>query len=139
MIIWNSHAFNLTDQDGKLEAWMNLYFAPPEEQLYPQRGIPLDVDALFKMDVPAFHAEEVCGVFTLPKRSNLFELSSHMHQRGKRLRTSKVPGTAAAGPTTASACSPFGPDAAFQTTDLCAGAPCESTRCRPKPATAMAT
>ncbi len=126
VIIWNSHAFNLTDQDGKLEAWMNLYFATPEEQLYPQRGIPLDVDTLFKMDVPPFRAEEVCGAFTLPKRSNLFALTSHMHQRGKRFRIWEGAWECNGGPNNAQPCSPFGADVAFQTTDLCAGAPCES-------------
>jgi hypothetical protein len=127
VIIWNSHAFNLTDEDGKLEAWINLYFAPPDEQLYPQRSIFVaNPSILFKMDVPPFRADEVCNVFTLPKNSNLFELSSHMHQRGKRFRIWEGSWTCAGGPNDGNPCSPFGPDAAFQTTDLCAGAQCQS-------------
>ena len=127
IIIWNSHAFNLTDEDGKLEAWINLYFAPPADQQYPLQGIFVaDPPILFKPDVPAFKAEEVCNVFTLPKHSNLFELSSHMHHRGIRFRDWEGSWTCAGGPNDGNPCSPFGPDAAFQTTDLCAGAPCQS-------------
>ena len=67
MIIWNSHAFNLTDENGKVEAWINLYFAPPEEQLYPVTQIFVaDPPILFKMNVPPFQAEEVCNIFTPP-------------------------------------------------------------------------
>jgi len=127
VIIWNSHAFNHTDEDAKLEAWINLYFASPDEQLYPLRGIfEADPPILFKMTVPAFKAEEVCNVFTLPKHAKLFELSSHMHQRGKRFRTFEGDWECSGGPNGGQACSPFGPDAEYQATDLCAGRPCEA-------------
>ena len=39
MILWNSHAFNLTDRPGQLEAWLNFNFAKPEERLYAAQGI----------------------------------------------------------------------------------------------------
>jgi hypothetical protein len=127
VIIWNSHAFNVTDEDGKLEAWINLYFAAPEEQTYPQQAIFVaDPPILFKTLVPPFKADEVCNVLTLPKRSQVFELSSHMHHRGKRWRTWKGSWTCQGGPNDGDPCSPFGPDDAFGTTDLCAGAPCQS-------------
>ena len=127
VIIWNSHAFNVTDEDGKLEAWINLYFAAPEEQQFPVDGIFVaQPNILFKTDVPPFHADEVCNVFTVPPDANLFELSSHMHQRGKRWRTWEGAWTCQGGPHDGDPCSPFGPDPAFQTTDLCAGAPCQS-------------
>lgn len=127
IIIWNSHAFNLTDQPGKLEAWLNLYFAPPETQRYPATDIFIaDPPTLFKMNVPPFQAEEVCNVFTLPPNSQIFELSSHMHQRGKRWRTFEGAWRCQGGANDGDACSPLGPDEAFETTDLCAGAPCTS-------------
>ena len=66
MIIWNSHAFNLTDEDGKLEAWLNFYFAAPDEQQYPLQGIFDAIRRSFKMNVPAFQAEEVCNIHALP-------------------------------------------------------------------------
>jgi hypothetical protein len=132
LIIWNSHAFNLTAETGKVEAWINLYFAKPEEQIFPVTQIFVaDLPILFKMNVPAFQAEEVCNVLTLPADAQLFELSSHMHQRGKRWRTFKGAWRCQGGEHDGAACSPFGPDDAFETTDLCAGAPC-SSRLPPK-------
>jgi cysteine-rich repeat protein len=86
MIWWNSHAFNLTDKDGLLRAWINFRYAKPEERLYFSSGI-FDLSAIFKMVVPAFQQQEVCNINVLPKNANLFELTSHMHQRGKRWRT----------------------------------------------------
>jgi len=127
VIIWNSHAFNLTDQDGKLEAWINLYFADPDEQQYPLQPVFVaDPPILFKTNVPPFKADEVCNVFTLPKRAQLFELSSHMHHRGKRWRTWDGAWRCQGGPHDGDPCSPFGPDESFSTTDLCAGAPCKT-------------
>ena len=86
MIWWNSHAFNLTDKDGLLRAWINFRYAKPDERLYFSSGI-FDLSAIFKMVVPAFQQQEVCNINVLPKNANLFELTSHMHQRGKRWRT----------------------------------------------------
>ncbi|HSP95961.1 MAG TPA: hypothetical protein VL049_01780 [Candidatus Dormibacteraeota bacterium] len=125
MIIWNSHAFNTTDTDGKLEGWINFDFAPPEEQLYPLDGI-FAADKIFTMNVPAFHAQEVCNVFELPPNAKLFEISSHMHQRGKRWRTFDGAWRCDGGENAGAACSPYGPDAAYETPDICAGAPCRS-------------
>ncbi|HSP98162.1 MAG TPA: DUF4215 domain-containing protein [Candidatus Dormibacteraeota bacterium] len=86
MIWWNSHAFNLTDKDGLLRAWINFTYAQPADRLYFANGI-FDISAIFKMVVPAFQQEEVCNINVLPNDANLFELTSHMHQRGKRWRT----------------------------------------------------
>ena len=141
VIIWNSHAFNLTDQDGKLEAWINSYFAKPEEQQYP-----VDADLRRRPSDPLQDERPaVQGRRGLQRASRcradaqLFELSSHMHQRGKRWRTLDGRLACQGGPHDGEACSPFGPDDAFETTDLCAGAPCQSKRCRPRPAIATAT
>jgi hypothetical protein len=63
---------------------------------------------------------------TLPPHSAIFELSSHMHQRGKRWRTFDGAWQCQGGANDGDACSPFGPDTSFATADLCAGAPCTS-------------
>jgi hypothetical protein len=127
IIIWNSHAFNLTDQPGRLEARLNLYFAEPETQRFPAIDIFLaSPGTLFKMVVPPFEAEEVCSIFTPPANSEILELSSHMHQRGKRWRTFEGAWRCQGGADDGNPCSPFGPDEAFETSDLCAGAPCTS-------------
>src|SRR5690606_11488240 len=86
MIWWNSDAFNLTNKDGELRAWVNYSFAKPEDRLYFADGI-FNTSAIFKMVVPAFQQQEVCNIQVLPQNANLFELTSHMHSRGKRWRT----------------------------------------------------
>ncbi|MBX3028119.1 hypothetical protein KF840_24795 [bacterium] len=127
MIIWNSHAFNTTDTDGKLEGWLNFYFAPPEEQRFPLRGI-FDTSKIFTMNVPAFRAQEICNVHELPPNAKLFELSSHMHQRGKRWRTFDGAWRCDGGANSGLPCAPYGPDATYETPDICAGAPCRSVK-----------
>ena len=124
-ILWNSHAFNLTDERGKIEAWLNFDFAQPEDQSFPGRDI-FTAFSIFDMTVPPFEAQEVCNIQTLPGNAHLFELSSHMHQRGARFRAFLGAFRCAGGPYDRTPCSPFGPDAAFATADLCAGAPCRA-------------
>jgi hypothetical protein len=124
-IVWNSHAFNLTDEAGKLEAWVNLYFAEPAEQQHEVRRI-FDVSQIFKPEVPAFSTAEVCHFYRFPKNAHLFELSSHMHKRGKRFRIWLGEFACQGGPHDGVACAPTGPD--FDSPDLCAGAPCLSLR-----------
>ncbi len=124
-IVWNSHAFNLTDEAGKLEAWINLYFAAPEEQQHPVHRI-FDVSQIFKMEVPAYSTAEVCHFYRFPKNGHLFELNSHMHKRGKRFRIWLGEFACDGGPRAGSACMPTGPD--LDSPDLCEGAPCVSLR-----------
>jgi hypothetical protein len=104
---------------------LNFEFAPPEEQVYPLRGV-FNTDEIFSMNVPAFQAEEVCHIQVMPPHAQLTELSSHMHQRGKRFRTFDGAWRCRGGTRDGAACSPYGPDLTFATPDICAGAPCES-------------
>lgn len=124
-IVWNSHAFNLTDEDGKLEAWINLYFAEPAEQRHEVRRI-FDVSQIFKMEVPAFSTAEVCHFYRFPRNTHLFELNTHMHKRGKRFRIWLGEFACDGGPNDGAACMPTGPD--LDSPDLCAGRPCRSLR-----------
>src|SRR6185369_7657022 len=119
MIFWNSHAFNLTDSPGKLEAWVNFTFAPPEQQIYPVDDI-FDTSQIFATDTPPFQAQEICNTYFLPPKSQLFELSSHTHKRGKRFRTFRGAFRCAGGPNNRAACDSLGPDAERHTADLCA-------------------
>jgi len=123
LILWNSHAFNLTDLEGTLNAYLNFEFAAPEEQLTPARQI-FNTEEIFTMNVPPFSAQEVCNIHQLAPNTNLFELGSHAHQRMKRWRTFLGAFTCDGGPRTGTPCSPFGAD--FETPDICAGAPCVS-------------
>jgi hypothetical protein len=90
-IVWNSHAFNLTETDTTMEAYYNFNFAEPADQ-DPMVAI-FDADTIFAMDVPAFEKQEVCGTFVLPRNSYLFELSSHAHRHLEKFRIWLPPNT----------------------------------------------
>jgi len=122
MVLWDSHAFNLTDVPGTLHAWVNFDFAPPSAQTPTARIF--DSTEIFKMNVPVFQTEEVCRVHELPQNAHLFQLSSHGHQRMKRWRTFLGAFTCKGGPADGQACEPLGYD--FVSPDVCAGAPCTS-------------
>lgn len=121
MILWTSHAFNLTEKPGKIEAWANFEFAAVDAEQVPARKF-LVLEEVFKLVAPAFSTDEPCSVFTFPENSHVFEWSSHMHQRGRRWRTFRGAFRCASGPAAGAACSPFGYD--FDSPDVCAGAPC---------------
>ena len=123
MVLWNSHAFNLSDTEGKLEAWLNFDFAPPEEQKIPTIQI-FNADEIFKMNAKAFSTDEPCSLQVLPGGAHLFELSSHGHQRMKRWRTFLGAFRCEDGPAQGQACSPLGYD--FDSPDVCQGARCIS-------------
>jgi hypothetical protein len=123
MILWSSHAFNLTDEAGKLEAWLNFEFAEPEEQETPAVEI-FDVSAIFKANAPAYTTDEPCNISIFPRRTHIFELSSHMHKRGKRWRTFLGAFRCQGGPADGQPCSPLGYD--FVSPEVCGAAPCVS-------------
>ncbi len=125
MIIWNSHAFNVSDQEGKVEAWLNFQFAPPEDQQIPAQQI-FNANDLFKMSVPVFKTQEICSPNPLPKNTQVYELSSHAHQRMKRWRTFMGAWTCDGGPADGASCSPVGYD--FVSPDVCQGSPCKSMK-----------
>jgi hypothetical protein len=125
ILVWNSHAFDVTDESATLDMWMNFYFAAPDEQLHLLERFT-DVSAIFKMLVPPFAVEEVCNRYVMPAGAKVVELTSHTHKRGKRFRIFRGDFSCQGGPNTGQACSPFGPDPGLPVPDLCAGAPCQS-------------
>ncbi len=125
MLVWNSHAFNVTDKPGKLDIWVNLDFAAPEEQRYPLQRFT-ELSEMFRLAVPAFGAQEICGRYVVPPRAAVIELSSHNHKRGKRFTTWEGAFACQGGPNAGAACSPFGTEPGLGLDDLCAGAPCTS-------------
>jgi len=123
IIMWNSHAFNLSEHPSKVEAWLNFEFAPPDEQETPALAI-FNAEEIFKANVPPFETREPCHIQTMPPRAQLFELTSHTHQRGKRWRTFQGAFRCEDGPNRGEACSPLGYD--FASPDACGGARCVS-------------
>ena len=92
VVVWNSHAFNLTQSASTMAQYLNLDFAQPEDQLYPLRDI-FDARWIFAQDVPAFGQQEICATYTIEQGARLFELASHTHVRGVRWRTWAPPNT----------------------------------------------
>ena len=83
--VWNSHAFNLTDEPTYNQQWYDVYFAPPQDRSYPIRGI-FDADDIFVENVPPFEEREYCRTMTLGVGTRLFELSTHAHSRSRLFR-----------------------------------------------------
>jgi hypothetical protein len=125
ILVWDSHAFNVTDSPAPLDIWMNFDFAAPDEQIdLLQRFV--DISAIAAMRVPAFGLEEVCNRHVMGAGTRLLDLSSHTHKRGKRFRVFQGDFSCAAGPNAGQACDPLGPDPQFPVADPCAGSPCQS-------------
>jgi hypothetical protein len=86
VVVWNSHAFNLTTFGSTMDQYLNIDFAQPADQLYPAQAI-FDDTSIFVMTVPPYESREYCRTLTLPANARLFHLSSHMHKRGVLWRT----------------------------------------------------
>jgi hypothetical protein len=127
ILVWNSHAFNVNDEDAEFRMWMNLEFAKKEEQIHPLFGI-IDTSRIGDAGAPAFGTNIVCQRYVLPENVSLLELSSHVHKRGKRFRIFRGEFICAGGANYGATCSPLPPDPDFPVPDLCQGAPCLARR-----------
>lgn len=82
VIVWNSHAFNVTDAPVTNQQWLNLFFARQPERLYPLRGI-FDARDIFVQDVPPFQKRTYCRTVLFDKGARITDFSSHTHKRGE--------------------------------------------------------
>jgi cysteine-rich repeat protein len=85
VIVWNSHAFNLTSTPTTNEQWLDLYFAGPNDRAYQVDQL-FDSSDIFVENVKPFRSHEFCRTHTFAKGTRLFQLSSHNHKRGKLFR-----------------------------------------------------
>jgi len=92
IVVWNSHAFNLTPTPSTMAQYLNLALAEPDEQRYPLEDI-FHARWIFAQDTLPFTTEEICATYTIPQHARLFQLSSHTHLRGTRWRTWAPPNT----------------------------------------------
>ena len=81
VIIWNSHAFNLSNKATTIEQYNSFEFATPAESTYRNRGI-FDAKNIFVANVPPYERRTYCSTTTLPIGARLTELGSHAHKRG---------------------------------------------------------
>lgn len=123
ILIWNSHAFNVYDEDAKLDIWVNLEYAAPEEQVHELQKFT-DASRIWIMKPPAYGADQVCQHYTAPRGMNLITFNSHMHKRGKRFQIWDGGFQCEGGPNDGAPCVPDGPDPDYPVEDLCAGAAC---------------
>ncbi len=107
LIVWNSHAFNLTTQDTEMEAWINMTYT--DQRTWPAQGLFNDT-WIFTQNVPAFQQREYCATHTFAEGTRLFQLSSHTHKRGVRWLYYAPPQTPCASP---SVCSPGNSNSIF--------------------------
>ncbi len=121
-VVWNSHAFNVTDEDGSLRGWLNFGFAQPDERVHFVSAINND-EQIYKMNVPPFAAQEICHHHVFPPDTRLFELNSHTHRRGKRFTVYDGRYACADGPSAGEPCSPE-PETALTNSDICVGTEC---------------
>lgn len=85
IVVWNSHAFNLTETDTTMEQYYNLTFAGAADQQYQVQAV-FDDTEIFTQQVPPFETREYCRTFTFPQNARLFQFSSHTHRFGKLFR-----------------------------------------------------
>jgi hypothetical protein len=125
ILVWNSHAFNVTDEPADLDMWVNFEFAPKDEQLRPLTRV-VDISKIFAPNVPAFGTDLLCQHNVLPPNVSVLDLASHVHRRGKRFRIFLGRFACSGGPRAGEPCSPLPPDPNLPVPDICEGAPCEA-------------
>ncbi|MCS5636814.1 MAG: hypothetical protein NZ990_09875 [Myxococcota bacterium] len=108
VVVWNSHAFNLTDQDSTMEQYLNIRLAGPEDRLYPLRGI-FDAASIFSENVPAYQTQEVCRTYTIEQGAQLFHINSHTHEFGVKFRIWEPPNAPCAPDANGNGCFPGDP------------------------------
>ncbi|HEX6241638.1 MAG TPA: hypothetical protein VFZ61_12110, partial [Polyangiales bacterium] len=64
LVIWNSHAFNLTKKDTTVEQYHNFWYARPESRKFRVKAI-FDIRYVFSMTVPPFESREYCASYNV--------------------------------------------------------------------------
>jgi hypothetical protein len=88
-ILWfNSHAFNLTEQDTELDARVNYYYAQElKQEMRPTNIIKLEnsPDGL-----PPFTRKTICNKSVVPLNYQIAMMTGHTHRRGEHFWISNV-------------------------------------------------
>jgi MYXO-CTERM domain-containing protein len=108
VIIWNSHAFNLTEQDSTMDQYLNIRFANAADRLSPVQGI-FDSVSIFSEDVPPYGTQEVCRTYEIVQGARLFNINSHTHRHGVKFRVWEPPHPACAPDALGNGCFPGDP------------------------------
>ena len=77
---WNSHAFNLSNEDLAMDGRLNWRFAQDAEI----RSEPIfDADQILNISIPPFEEKTFCQTWVAPRYSRIYNILSHYHQRGR--------------------------------------------------------
>ena len=92
ILYWNSHAFNLTQQDHLMNGRINFLYT--DNPVHKAKGfLGMTSGDIFKPSTPPFERSEVCAELELPVGSRIIRLSSHTHKRGERFEIFHPDGT----------------------------------------------
>ena len=84
--IWNSHSFNLTQEDTTVAQYMNFTYIASEDRQY-QREDLTNLNDIFAMGTVApFTSKQACATFALPVGTRMVTLTSHTHKYGTDFR-----------------------------------------------------
>ena len=81
LFYWNSHAFNLTTQDGFHHVWINMEFA--DDRRFKAERINHAVHLVAAAGTPPFEKQTVCRDFVFDQGDGMLSLTSHTHKRGE--------------------------------------------------------
>lgn len=92
LIYWNSHSFNLTQQDHLMNARLNYLFA--EEQEHVSRAIPISFSSLYQAaGTPPFTEARYCNQIVFEKGTRITEATQHTHRFGRHFEAWLPDGT----------------------------------------------
>ncbi|NND67741.1 MAG: hypothetical protein HKN19_09150, partial [Halioglobus sp.] len=79
---WNSHAFNLTTEDGIHHVWNNLFFA--NDRRFQANHVTYSTHIYAGVGTPPFEKRTVCRDYEFNQGDGVLSLTSHTHKRGER-------------------------------------------------------
>jgi hypothetical protein len=91
LLYWNSHAFNLTNEDATMHAWINLYYA--KNRQHELHNVTVTQSIYAATGTPPFTSKNVCGSWVAPQGAQLYNLTSHTHKRGHNFTVDLSDGT----------------------------------------------
>lgn len=78
---WNSHAFNLTNEDANHFVWRNLFYT--DDRRFDAEYFTYSTNIGAGAGTPPFEKQTVCRDFRVNQGDGLIYLSSHTHKRGE--------------------------------------------------------
>jgi hypothetical protein len=91
ILYMNSHAFNLTNEDTQLHAWINLFYA--KDRRDPIQTLAITDHLYIAAGLAPFATKNYCATWTAPQNAYLYTLGSHTHKRGRNFTVDQPDGT----------------------------------------------